>query len=180
MTTARLRHALPLILLMGTLMPQITTAQERATPVEPPIAKKVPRVEVLHGDRRVDDYFWLREKSNPDVISYLEAENAYTEAMTKASEPLQEALYKEMLGRIKQTDLSVPYRLGDYYHYSRTEEGKQYSIQCRKKGSLEAPEEILLDLNQLAEGHRYLGLGAFTVSDDGQRLAFTLDTTGFR
>ena len=177
---ARLRHALPLILIMGTLMPQTTTAQERATPVDPPVAKKAPRVEVLHGDRRVDDYFWLRDKSDPEVTAYLVAENAYTDAMMKGTEPLQEALYKEMLGRIKQTDLSVPYRLNGYYHYSRTEEGKQYSIQCRKKGSLDAPEEVLLDLNQLAEGHKFLALGAFTVSDDGRQLAFSLDTIGFR
>jgi oligopeptidase B len=161
-------------------MPETTTAQERMTPPEPPIAKKVPRVEFLHGDKRVDDYYWLREKSNPEVIAYLEAENAYTDAVMKASEPFQDTLYKEMLARIKQTDLSVPYRLRGYFYYSRTEEGKQYPIQCRKQGSLDAPEEVLLDLNELAAGHTFLGLGAYTVSDDGNRLAFSLDTTGFR
>src|SRR3970040_2576147 len=98
----------------------------------------------------------------------------------KASEPFQEALYREMLGRIKQTDLSVPYRLRGSYYYSRTEEGKQYPIQCRRQGSLESPEEILLDLNELAQGHKFLALGAFAVSDDGRRLAFSLDNTGFR
>lgn len=161
-------------------MPETTTAQERATPLQPPVAKRVPRVEVLHGDRRVDDYYWLREKSNPEVIAYLEAENAYADAVMKESEPFQEALYQEMLGRIKQTDLTVPYRLRGYYYYSRTQEGKQYSIQCRKKGSLEAPEEVLLDLNELAQAHHFLGLGAMVVSDDDNRLAFSLDTTGFR
>jgi oligopeptidase B len=161
-------------------MPEITTAQERATPLQPPVAKRVPRVEVLHGDQRVDDYYWLREKSNPEVIAYLEAENAYADAVMKESEPFQEALYQEMLGRIKQTDLTVPYRLRGYYYYSRTQEGKQYSIQCRKKGSLEAPEEVLLDLNELAQAHHFLGLGAMVVSDDDNRLAFSLDTTGFR
>ncbi len=181
MVTRLLRTALlGLILLTGTAMPETTAAQERTTPLEPPVAKKVARVEILHGDQRVDDYFWLREKSNPEVIAYLEAENAYTDAMMKASGPFQEALYKEMLGRIKQTDLTVPYRLRGYYYYSRTEEGKQYPIQCRKRGSLEAPEEVLLDLNELATGHKFLALGAFAVSDDGNRLAFSLDTTGFR
>ncbi|TMQ70599.1 MAG: hypothetical protein E6K81_12215 [Candidatus Eisenbacteria bacterium] len=171
---------LGLLLFTGLPMPETSFAQERSTPLEPPVAKKVPRAEVIFGDRRVDDYYWLREKSNPEVISYLEAENAYTEAMTKASQPFQDALYQEMLGRIKQTDLSVPYRLRGYFYYSRTEEGKQYAIQCRRKGSLEAPEEVLLDLNELAAGHKFLGLGAYTVSDDDQKLAFSLDTTGFR
>ena len=125
MSTRLLRSALlALILLTGTAMPETTAAQERTTPLEPPVAKKVPRVEVLHGDQRVDDYFWLREKSNPEVIAYLEAENAYTDAMMKGTAPFQEALYQEMLGRIKQTDLTVPYRLRGYYYYSRTEEGK--------------------------------------------------------
>ncbi len=161
-------------------MPQDATAQERATPLGPPVARKTPRVETLHGDRRVDDYFWLREKSDPEVIAYLKAENAYTDSVVGGSEPFQESLYKEMLGRIKQTDLSVPYRMRGYYYYSRTVEGKQYSIQCRKPGSLDAAEEILLDLNEKAKDHKFLGLGAFAISDDGRQLAFSLDTTGFR
>ena len=168
------------LLLAGTTMPQNATAQERATPLEPPVARKAPHVETLHGDRRVDDYYWLREKSDPAVTAYLQSENAYADAMTKGSESFQETLYQEMLGRIKQTDLSVPYRLRDYFYYSRTEEGKQYPIQCRKKGSLEAQEEVILDLNLWASQHKFLGLGAFSVSDDGRWLAFTLDTTGFR
>ena len=169
-----------LVLLVGMPMTETSIAQERATPIEPPVAKKVPRIETLHGDRRVDDYYWLRQKSDAEVIRYLEAENAYTEAMTRGSQPFQETLYKEMLGRIKQTDLSVPYRLRGFYYYSRTEEGKQYPIHCRKKGSLEGPEEVVLDLNALAEGHKFLGLGAYVVSDDGLKVAFSLDTTGFR
>ncbi len=180
--TLRPLHAtlLAVLLLTGTAMPENAIAQDRALPLEPPAARKAPRVETLHGDRRVDDYYWLREKSDPEVISYLQAENAYTDAMTRGSEPFQETLYKEMLGRIKQTDLSVPYRLRGYYYYSRTEEGKQYAIQCRKKGSLDAAEEVLLDLNEQAKEHKFLGLGAFAVSDNGQQLAFSLDTTGFR
>ncbi|HMF60046.1 MAG TPA: S9 family peptidase [Vicinamibacterales bacterium] len=146
----------------------------------PPVAMKTPHVTTVHGDTLKDDYFWLREKSNPKVISYLEAENAYTEEMMKPTKGLQDTLYNEMLGRIKQTDLSVPTRIGEYYYYSRTEEGKQYPSRCRRKGSMTGAEEILLDLNTLAEGHSYLGLGEFVVSDDGNWLAYTTDTTGYR
>jgi oligopeptidase B len=180
MTVRTLRRLLPGLLLMGACMPETTIAQERSTPLEPPIAKKVPHVVTLHGDRRQDDYFWLREKTNPDVIAYLKSENAYTDAVTRDSEPFQQALYQEMLGRIKQTDLSVPYRLRGYFYYSRTEEGKQYPVQCRRKGTMDGAEEVLLDLNQMASEHKFLAIGALAVSDDNQRLAFTLDTTGFR
>ena len=180
MTMRTLPRLLLGFLLMGTLMPETLAAQERSTPLEPPIARKVPHVVTLHGDRRQDDYFWLREKSSPEVIDYLKAENAYAEAMTADSEPFRQALYQEMLGRIKQTDLSVPYRLRGYYYYSRTEEGKQYPIQCRKRGSLDGAEEVILDLNAMASEHKFLAIGALAVSDDNQRLAFTLDTTGFR
>jgi len=146
----------------------------------PPVAKRVEHTEARHGSTVVDNYFWLREKSNPDVIEYLKAENAYTEAMTANLKPFQDALYQEMLGRIKQTDLSVPYRQGDYLYYSRTEEGKQYPIQCRKKGGMDAPEEVLLDLNQMAEGHQFISLGSVSVSDDQNLLAYSTDYKGFR
>ena len=122
----------------------------------------------------------MREKSNPEVIKYLEAENAYTEAMTKGLKPFEDALYDEMLRHIKQTDLSVPVRRDDYYYYSRTEEGKQYPIQCRKKGSLDAKEEVLLDLNELGKGRKFVGLGAFVVSDDQNLLAYTINYVGYR
>jgi oligopeptidase B len=152
---------------------------ETAIP-DPPVARKVPKVDVVHGDRRVDDYHWLRDKADPEVAAYLEAENAYTDAVMRPTEPLQERLYKEMLARIQETDLSVPYRDAGYFYYSRTEEGKQYPILCRQKGSLEAPEEVTLDLNALAEGHKFLSLGAYVVSDDGSLLAYSTDLTGFR
>ena len=171
---------LGLQLVMGAAMPERTTADEIAALPDPPIAKRMPRTTPVHGDTLFDDYYWLRDKSNPEVISYLEAENAYALAVMKPTEPLQETLYQEMLARIQQTDLSVPYRLGGYFYYSRTEEGKQYPIRCRKRGNLDAAEEVVLDLNQLAQGHKFLGLGSFEVSDDGRRLAFSLDTTGFR
>jgi len=152
----------------------------QATP-KPPVAKKNPKTFNTHGDERVDNYFWLREKSNPEVIAYLEAENAYTDALTKPTEALQASLYKEMIGRIKETDQTVPYHLGDYFYYSRTEQGKQYPIYCRKRdASTDAKEETTLDLNELAKGHKFLGLGAYAISDDGHFLAYTTDTTGFR
>jgi len=152
---------------------------ETALP-HPPVARKVPKVDVIHGDRRVDDYHWLRNKADPEVAAYLEAENAYSDAVMRPTGPFQERLYKEMLALIQETDLSVPYRDAGYFYYSRTEEGKQYPILCRKKGSLEAPEEVTLDLNALAEGHKFLSLGAYVVSDDGALLAYSTDLTGFR
>ncbi len=144
----------------------------------PPIAPKRPEILSAHGDQRVDDYYWLRDRANPAVLAYLEAENAYTKAMMSHTESLQTALYNEMLGRIQETDLSVPYRKGDFYYYSRTETGKAYPIYCRKQGSLESPEEILLDQNELAEGHDFLELGVLAVSPNHQVLAYSIDTTG--
>ena len=168
---------LPLVaLLIGPAL----VAQSGSVATAPPKAAKTPHETKIHGYTLKDDYFWLREKSNPAVISYLEAENAYTEALMKPTAALQETLYKEMLGRIKQTDLSVPVRIGEYYYYSRTEEGKQYPYRCRRKGSMNGAEEVLLDLNALAVGHSYLGVGAFEVSDDNNWLAYTTDTTGYR
>ena len=146
----------------------------------PPTAPRVTHQEVRHGATVNDDYFWLREKSNPKVRQYLEAENAYTASMTKGLQPFSDALYKELLGRIKQTDLSVPTSNRGYLYYSRTEEGKQYPIRCRRKGSMEAPEEVLLDLNELGKDKKFVGLGAFAVSDDQDLLAYTIDYTGFR
>src|SRR5215472_17179136 len=132
----------------------------------PPVARRYEHREVRHGEEVDDDYFWLREKSNPEVAQYLEAENAYTAALTKDIKPFEDALYAEMLGRIKQTDLSVPARRSGYLYYARTEEGKQYPIRCRRKGSMETPEEILLDPNELAAGRPFVGIGNVAVSDD--------------
>jgi oligopeptidase B len=146
----------------------------------PPVANKIPKTTQIHGDTRVDNYFWLREKQNPEVIAYLEAENRYTAAVMKPAEGFQEALYAEMLGRIKQTDLSVPYQLGDWWYYTRTEKGKQYPIHCRRRGSSAGVEQVMLDLNEMAKGKKFLGLGAHVVSDDANLLAYTTDETGFR
>jgi oligopeptidase B len=149
-------------------------------PAGPPIAPRHRRVLELHGERLIDDYFWMRERDNPETRAYLEAENAYGEAFLEPTRGLQEALYDEMLARIKQTDLSVPYLDHGFWYYSRTEEGKQYPIHCRKPGTLLAEEEVLLDLNAMAEGRPYLALGAFEVSDDGRLLAYSIDGTGYR
>ena len=146
--------------------------------VNPPSAEKQPQVLELHGDRRIDDYFWLRDIENPKAIAYLEAENAYTEAMMQHTEALQTKLYNEMLARIQETDLSVPFRKDDYYYYSRTEEGKAYPIFCRKKGSLDATEEVLLDQNELAQGHEFFSLGVFQISPNHEILAYSTDTSG--
>jgi oligopeptidase B len=146
----------------------------------PPVAPRVEHHEVRHDATVSDDYFWLREKSNPKVTQYLEAENAYTAAMTKGLEPFSDALYAEMLARVKQTDVSVPTANHGYLYYSRTVEGQQYSIQCRRKGSMAAPEEVLLDLNELGKDKKFVGLGGFQLSDDQNLLAYTVDYAGFR
>ena len=150
------------------------------TPPTPPVARRIPKVDVLHGDRLQDDYHWLREKDDPVVRQYLEAENRYTDAVMGPTTALQDALYREMLGRIKEDDQTVPYRRGRHFYYSRTETGKQYPILCRRADAPGAAEEVTLDLNVLAEGHAFLSVGAYEVSDDGHRLAYTVDVTGFR
>ena len=145
---------------------------------KPPVAKMAPLTTTLFGDTRVDNYFWLRDRTDPDTIPYLEAENAYTQATMRHTEGLQAQLYAEMLGRIKQTDLTVPVKRDDYFYYSRTEEGKQYAIYCRKQGSLEAQEELLLDANALAEGKKYFRIGNYAVSPNHKLLAYSTDYEG--
>jgi oligopeptidase B len=148
--------------------------------ITPPLARREPLEHVIHDDRRVDHYAWLRQKENPEVIAYLESENAYTDAVLEPTQALQETLYQEMLGRILQTDVSVPYGLRGYLYFTATEEGKQYPVHCRRFATEGSLDEVLLDLNRLAEGHAFLGLGAFDVTDDNHLLAYALDTTGFR
>ena len=157
--------------------PQETSA---GTIPKPPVARREPVEHILHGDRRVDHYAWLRHKENPEVIAHLEAENAYTDAILKPTEAFRERVYQEMLGRILQTDLSVPYRLRGYHYFTRTEEGKQYAFHCRRRDADGATVELLLDLNLLAEGHSFLGMDSFEVSEDNHLLAYSTDTTGFR
>jgi len=172
----------------------------QSQPPTPPIARKIHTETTLHGITLSDEYAWLRDKNNPDVTAYLEAENAYADAVMAPLAGLREELYQEMLSHIKQTDISVSYRDGDWWYYSRTEEGLQYGIYCRKHASApcfprssagragneelqppaDAKEEILLDGNELAKGHAFFAVGATDISDDGRWLAYTTDTKGFR
>jgi len=151
----------------------------------PPIARKQHKETQMHGVLLADDYAWLRDKEHPDVTAYLEAENAYAEAVMAPLAGLREELYQEMLSHIKQTDVSVSYRDGGWWYYSRTEQGLQYGIFCRQRGGpagpdADAAEEVLLDGNELAKGHAFFAIGDTDITDDGRWLAYTTDTTGFR
>ncbi len=148
--------------------------------IEPPRARKIPHEITVHGDTRVDNYYWLREREDPEVIRYLEAENEYTKAMLEHTEPLQEKLYDEIIGRIKQTDESVPYLDNGYYYYTRYEEGGEFPIYCRKKGNPDGEEEILLNVNEMAEGYSFYHVSGLNVSPDNKLLAFGVDSVGRR
>lgn len=145
---------------------------------KPPTAKIVPKVDTLFGVVMTDNYHWLREKTSPEVIDYLKAENAYTDSMTSADSALREKIYNEMVGRIKETDMSLPVKRDDYYYYSRDEKGKQYRIFCRKKGNLDADEEVMLDVNKLGEGKNFTSVQGMQVSPNQQLLAYAWDTAG--
>ena len=146
----------------------------------PPEARKEPKRLEAHGHVRMDDYYWLRERENPEVIAYLEAENDYTSSMLAHTEGLQEELYEEMVGRVRQDDSSVPYRLGDYLYYTRTEAGRPYPVHCRRGTADGAAEEVLLDLNALSEGHGYYAVSGRRISPDAKLLAYGVDTRGRR
>lgn len=150
---------------------------------KPPVAKKEPKVLKIHGYEITDNYFWLRDrndKKNPEVIKYLEDNNKYTEAAMASTNDLQKKLYDEMIGRLKQTDESLPTKIGEYWYYNKTQEGKNYPVYCRRKGSMEGKEEILLDQNEMAKGFEYFAIAEFNVSEDGNILMFSTDTTGYR
>ncbi|CAN5489419.1 oligopeptidase B [soil metagenome] len=172
-----------LVALALSLSVQLANAQ---SPTKPPSVQQKEHISDWHGTKVNDPFFWLREKTNPDVRKYLDAENAYTESLTASLTPFADSLYKEMLGHIKQTDLSVPVRRGRFYYYSRSQEGKQYPIRCRKPAAADgsfdakAPEQVILDQNELAKGLKFLTVAQFEVSDDGNLLAYTTDSTGFR
>jgi len=151
----------------------------------PPTARKEPKETMIHGVALTDDYAWLREKEDPEVTAYLDAENVYAEAVMAPLDDLCEQLYQEMLSHMKQTDVSVPFRDGDWWYYTRTEEGSQYAINCRKRGDASGPaadaeEHIILDGNLLAQGQAFFSIGATDITDDARWLAYTTDTTGFR
>ncbi|HEY4999546.1 MAG TPA: hypothetical protein VII36_10390, partial [Usitatibacter sp.] len=157
-----------------------TTEAAMSGAAPPPVAPRKPKAMARFGDRRSDAYSWLRDKSDPAVKRYLDAENRYTQAVMKPLEGFRDTLYKEILGRIKETDESVPYRRHGYWYYQREVEGLQYPIYCRRKGTMKAPEEVILDVNALAKGHAYASLGILDVSPDAGKLAYTVDFTGYR
>src|SRR5512136_461445 len=144
----------------------------RERTLRPPIAKKVPKEIVSHGEKRVDNYFWMRNRDDPDLMKHIEAENRYAKVMMKRVEPLQDRLFQEMKGRLIETDSTVPESYGGYSYYSRTEAGRQYEILCRRKEARESPEEILLDCNALSEGESYFRLREPKISDNQQLLVF--------
>lgn len=145
-----------------------------------PKAKKIPQVLEIHGDRRTDPWFWLNDRENPEVIDYLKAENDYLEAFLSEEKAFRDNLYEEMLGRIKQEDQSVPYFYNGYFYITRYEEGREYPVYTRKKDNLEAKEEILLNVNELAEGHEYYDVSGISVSPDNRWLVFGVDTVSRR
>jgi oligopeptidase B len=149
-------------------------------PFAPPVAARKPKAMTRFGDRRVDPWSWLRDKSDPAVTEYLNAENRYTEAVMRPLAGFRDTLYKEILGRIKETDESVPFRRHGYWYYQREVEGLQYPIYCRRKGTMDAPEEVILDMNELARGHKFTSVGLMEVSPDARKLAYTVDFTGYR
>jgi oligopeptidase B len=171
------------------MIPMPANSQDPATtshgnsnsqPVKPPVARKIHTEKTVNGKTLVDDYGWLRERSNPDVKALLEAENAYAESVLKPTEARQKKLYDEIVSHIKESDDTVPFLKDGYYYYTRTEKGKQYFQLCRKQGSLDAPEQIILDLNHMAEDQKFMAMGQWAVSDDGNLLAYTTDNVGFR
>lgn len=145
-----------------------------------PIAKKIPHELSIHGDVRIDDYFWLNQRENPEVIDYLNQENLYQEEMMSDTQDLQNQLFEEMLGRIKQDDVSYPVKRNGYYYYTRYEKGKEYPIYCRRKDNMDNPEQVFLNCNEMAEGHHYFDIGAYSVSPNNELLAYSVDTVSRR
>ena len=167
------------IILLG-LVACNSRSMKEETALAAPTAEKQPKELTIHNHTRIDDYFWLNDREDEQVIKYLEAENAYTSAILKDTEKFQEDLYKEMRGRIKEDDSSVPYKENGYFYYTRYEEGKEYEIHCRRKGSMESEEEVILDVNELAKGHDYCAVGELQVSDNNILLAYGIDTVSRR
>src|ERR1035437_1987954 len=146
--------------------------------MNPPSAEKIKKELIEHGNVRTDNYFWLNQIDNPKVLEYLIAENNYTDEMLKHTEAIQEKLYNESIGRIKQDDVSVPYKDNGYFYYTRYEDGKDYPVYCRKKGTMEAAEEILINVNEMAEGQTFLNVTGLSVSMDNKFLSYGVDTVG--
>jgi oligopeptidase B len=173
--STRLIQLCTAVLALSTAAPLLLHAQR----MTPPVAAKIPKVDTLHGDVVTDNYAWFRDKTNPKVIAHLDAENAYTDGMTAGTASLRDALYAEMVGRIKETDLSVPTYDAPYFYYTRTQQGQPYPIYCRKLRSLDAAEEVIFDQNAEAKGRKFFSLGGFEVSPNHALLAVLVDTTGY-
>lgn len=146
--------------------------------IKPPSANKIPKYDTIHGDVRIDNYYWMQDKSSKMTIDYLEAENKYLHQVLQPNKELENLLYEEIVGRIKETDLSAPYKLRGYWYYKKSEQGKDYPIFCRKKGNLDAVEEIVLDENKFAEGHNYYSIDWWNISPNSEIISFEVDTVG--
>ncbi len=171
--------ALLAIVLLAFMAPFAILAADDPVP-QPPVAAKIAKELLLHGHVRNDEYYWLNQRENPEVIAYLQAENAYTDAVMKPAAGLRAALYKEMVGRMQQRDMSVPFFENGYWYYTRFEAGKEYPVHCRKKKSLQGAEQVLLDGNRMAAGEKYFNIGSFAVSPDNATLAYSVDTVSRR
>jgi oligopeptidase B len=173
---SRYLAAIVAMILLVTASQYCARVPQKAAPI-PPVAETIPKADTLFGDIRVDNYFWIREKSNPKVIDYLNAENAYTDSMTAHLTKLHDELYNEMVARLVEIDTTAPVKIDDFFYYSRTEKDKQYPVYCRKQGALDNNEEILLNLNDLA--FNYISLGTYKISPDHHYLAYAIDTSGW-
>lgn len=179
------RQKIPQVLTLLAMVFILSTACKKETSmkplgVQPPDAEKNPKELTIHDDTRIDNYYWMNDRNNPEVIEYLKSENEYTETALEPTEKLQEELFEEMKGRIKEDDESVPYKKNGYYYYTRYEKGKEYPIYCRKKETLEAEEEVMLNVNEMAEGYEFYQVTGLSVSPDNNLLAYGIDTVGRR
>jgi len=179
----RVLIVLPVLFLLISIPPgckQREEAKKALGALEPPVATIIPKELTAHGHTRIDNYYWLNQRDNPEVMAYLEAENAYKDAVMAHTKDFQEKLFNEIVGRIKQTDMSVPYKDQGYYHYTRFEEGGEYPIYCRKEGSLDAEEEVILNVDEMAKGHDYYSVAGYSTSSDNNLIAYGVDTVSRR
>src|SRR6187402_211210 len=186
-----LRSLPSLVMGIATVACSPTAKEETANEVKPPVAEKVQKELVANGNTRVDNYYWMqltdaqknagqKDEQTTKVVNYLTSENNYLASKMKHTEALQEKLFKEITGRIKQTDESVPYKDNGYWYYTRYEEGQEYPIYCRKKGTLDGKEEVLLNVNEMAKGHNYYSIRGLRVSEDNNLLAYAEDSVSRR
>jgi oligopeptidase B len=176
----KIRHNIILMMTLAGMVTLLSSGCKNKAEIMAPKAKKIPHELTLFGDTRIDNYYWLRESENPEVIKYLQNENLYLDAKMADTKAFQENLFNEIIGRIKQTDISVPYKYEGYWYFTRYEEGKEYPIYSRKKDNMEAPEEIMLNVNEMAEGHKYYQVAGTSVSPDNKMIAYGVDTVSRR